>query len=288
MRGCLTRKHFVRCDKESIEYIRDVMISDASEGDKTMFFCRKNLFDVPEDVGNIMTVIPAKNYKLEVLIMLSSEPAVLVLENIREFEVYRSIAQVYCKDSRFGYLFRYLYERMLSEQIVSSRSAGGYGDIPIILSSLDSGVYIGQAHLKTMSVFDRDTNSSDVYDPKKNGLFELFLCKKSDAVQEADIYSLSRQRYHWHMWYKRAIENYFPERQYKRNGCKLQTGYDRIESDDYIPVKEKYMGYNKNMLNKLTRGMVFADYERKLSSFDVGGVKMSEMQLFLFKIMQVI
>lgn len=288
IRGCLVNKHFIQSNKDSIDYIRDVMSSYASKEDNVLLLNRKDVFDAPEDLKKRLTIIKAKEFSIDHLVVLSSKPATMVLENIREFEVYQSMAQAYCKDDVYGPLFKYLLPRMISGKCLTFCQAGGYGDIPIILDALDQRMYDGHAKLKTISVFDRDTISSDVFDLKKGGLFKFFLNKDYTQVTENDIYSLDQQPYHWHMWYKRAIENYFSEEQFKKAGFKVKPDYDRSIHEDYIRANERYIGYNKNKLCKLTKGMVFSDYQRRVKFFDVQSERMSELQLFLFKIMQII
>lgn len=288
MRGCLLNYHYIECDASCIQYIKGVMDLKASEKDRALLSKSRETFDVPVEIKDRMQIIKANNYSMDILIVLSSEPAVMILENLRELDVYKAIAQAYCKDRTYGWLFQHLCKRMQSTKAFSGRQAGGFGDIKMLLNSLDDGGYVGQARVKAMSVFDRDTNSASEYDANKNHLFLLFLDKKSDSVEEKDIYSTTPQFYHWHMWYKRAIENYFSVNQFKGAGCRLKPDYDREKSEDYMPVNDRYFDYNKNKLGKLTKGMTFQEYERRLKSFDVNGQFLSEFQIFLFKIMQIV
>lgn len=288
MRGCLQNYHYVECDKPCIYYIKDVMDTKASEKDRALLMKAKETFDVPADIKDRMQIIKAKDYSMDALTVLSTEPAVMILENQRELAVYKAIAQAYCKDITFGNLFKHLHKRMQSTKAFTCRQAGGYGDIKMLFKSLDDEEYAGQARLKAMSVFDRDTDSAGEYDANKNQLFLFFLGKKSDLVEEKDIYSTTFQPYHWHMWYKRAIENYFSLIQFKGAGCRLRPDYDRAKSEDYMPVIDRYLNYNKNKLSQLSKGVTFQEYERRLKSFDVNGQRMSEFQIFLFKIMQIV
>ena len=131
-----------------------------------------------------------------------------------------------------------------------------------------------------------------------------FLCSKEAAqVVDSDIYKLDfGNGYVWHSWYKRAIENYFPKIEYGKLGLDM-TDYPDDDSYNYVkfPIEEtvqwkrkhktkpdKQRIYQKNMMKDIGVSMTLKDYEKNLKSFDIQGIQLSELQLFLFKLAEIV
>ena len=151
--------------------------------------------------------------------------------------------------------------------------------------------------MKHVIVFDRDTESATKYDPNQNTLLNRLCGKKSDQVTEQDVYTLDQHPYIWHVWYKRAIENYFTDEQYKKCGVDMRN-FQYLSSDmakrDYydLGTELKSVGYHKSQMTQIAISMTREDFERGLHTFDIeiGGetCKVSELQLLLLKIARII
>lgn len=63
-----------------------------------------------------------------------------------------------------------------------------------------------------------------------------------------------------------------------------ETGVDR----DYLKISEKIAGYSKDKLPSLTSKMSRKKYESGLKHFYVNGEDLSELQLFLLKLVRII
>jgi hypothetical protein len=89
------------------------------------------------------------------------------------------------------------------------------------------------------------------------------------------------------MWYKRSIENYFPNASYEAIGVNVaQLPVDRVDRDYYN--FSQVNGYKKSHLSSLTYGMKRTDYEKELETFTVNGEQMTELQLLLLKLVKII
>lgn len=88
------------------------------------------------------------------------------------------------------------------------------------------------------------------------------------------------------MWYRRAIENYFPKERYEEIGVPIEDE----ELSDYINIGKIYKthGYDKSLLPKLAEKMSRSMYERNLKRFNVNDVNMSEFQLLLLKFVKLV
>ena len=132
-----------------------------------------------------------------------------------------------------------------------------------------------------------DTDDNTYYDSQKNHHFKFFSQKDSQTISDNEIYNLNQTNgWIWHMWYKRAIENYFPKERYE----KLSVSIDEDEISDYENIGQKYKskGYKKEMVPKLAKDMSRTMYERGLKHFTVNGIDMSEMQLLLLKFAKIV
>jgi hypothetical protein len=90
------------------------------------------------------------------------------------------------------------------------------------------------------------------------------------------------------MWYKRSIENYFPNEAYEYLGLNTDSITDTTAERDYLNIEECLRGYKKHKLPLLTCAMSRKKYEDNLKHFNVNGEDLSEIQLFLLKLVRII
>ena len=136
-------------------------------------------------------------------------------------------------------------------------------------------------------LMDRDTDLGTVFPSRRQNLFEMLSGKQATVLANTDIYTLSQSVYVWHMWYKRAIENYFPATQFDNLGYPSASAPSVLVDWSYKNLG-KISRYDKKHLSEVCFGMSRANYESNCAQFTVNGVNMSEMQLFLLKLVKLI
>lgn len=125
--------------------------------------------------------------------------------------------------------------------------------------------------------------------PKKLYRFFCGMNSKTDDVDRAYIDTLKQPLYHWHMWRKRAIENYFPPEVFE----KINLNVDRyrnysIPERYFIRVENEIEGYDKKNLVHVAESMSRNDYEAISDKLIIEGEEMSEIRLFLLKMAKVV
>ena len=173
---------------------------------------------------------------------------------------------------------------------LASLNCGGYGMVKPMIEQQERGVYENIFSEKSCIVFDRDTDDDVSFDSNKNALFQMFCNKKSDDVIEQDVYTLVQSPYHWHMWYKREIENYLTNNHYEENGVDTSNFPRNLQQRDYYKITpETAPGYQKAKISSVAKKMSKADYDSMgIKTFFINGVNMSEIQLFLLKLVKII
>lgn len=236
--------------------------------------------------------------KREILFMKPSE---LLMENApNEWHIYENMYRAYRDDAKYSSIFAYVLRAIKDTKMLIGEQAGGKGEIPKMIKYKEAKQFDNLYRYKVCILFDRDTSDNTCFAKDNSPIFK-FLCGKEVAqVVDSDIYKLDfRNGYVWHSWYKRAIENYFPKSEYQKLGVEM-TDYPDDESYDYIkfPIedtpewKKKHHSvkkgiYHKNMMEKIGTSMTLKDYEKNLKMFDVEGLKLSELELFLLKIAKI-
>lgn len=177
---------------------------------------------------------------------------------------------------------------MAENRIVTPENAGGFGNIISVFDLKNSGEYYHLYKMKCCVIFDRDTDDDTRFDDNKNRLFERFCDgKNNNTVTDSDIYKIPGEgEYMWHMWYKRAIENYFPANQYADLGVDVTEAQTADYS--YYHFEDGKNGYDKTMMARIGRGMSCSDFENNTKKFQVDGFPMSEMLILLHKIAKII
>ena len=92
------------------------------------------------------------------------------------------------------------------------------------------------------------------------------------------------------MWYKREIENYFTDDCYIKENVDV-SGFPTVSNQrDYFEIdKSSAPGYDKPLLSSVAEHMSRSDYDMIASKkFLVNGELLSEIQLFLLKLVKII
>ena len=280
--------HYVDCVYGLRQKFYDDIDTNGSSLQKDMVKNDPSL-KLPTLFKQYLTVIDVSKVDCTQLYTLINKPALLLLENeVNETSVYCDIIRKYAKsDKSFKSLFGKLNETVENEDFEFDQ-VGGCTQLAPMYQNHNNGKYHHTANWKICILADRDTKGpTEVLDENKKGLLAFTCGKDLSTVTETDIYVLNQSPVIWHLWYFREIENYFPAKQYKSinldpDSCKDKNADWHYKDLGTIP------GYDKKNLSKLTKGMTYDDYEEGLRAFHLPGGTLSEMQLFLLKLVRII
>lgn len=288
--------HFFITSKESRRIIRDAVARHGSTNEKIKFRAHGDMFSPARDYTSFLRKVSVTDTASpHTVLFLVNAPALVILENaFNEWIVYKYIIDAYSTHPQ------------LKDAVGMLRKAKDAGRIQFIhaggwsteLAALDYMPYHDADGrnlklVKSMVVFDRDTKDETSFDGTKNSLFRRLAGKKHTEMTDTDVYNLDVREPMWHMWYKRAIENYFPDEAYRNVGCDTSAVVGMEACDrDYLKIPNKdggsITGYDKSMLPMLIHGMTRKKFEDNLKKFDVKGVKYSEFEIFLLKMARII
>lgn len=281
----ISNGHYISCTHETRDVITKAINTHGSSSQKQLFRFYKG-FDITEELRKYLTTIDINHYKTVLKPLLESPSELLIENSIYEWEVYKYLPEVYKHDPQFKNIYA-LVSKAIKDRKLTYMNGGGHTQYVPIIEQKDNELYKGVYKMKCCAIFDRDTDDNTYYDSQKNHHFKFFSQKDSQTISDNEIYNLNQTNgWIWHMWYKRAIENYFPKERYE----KLSVSIDEDEISDYENIGQKYKskGYKKEMVPKLAKDMSRTMYERGLKHFTVNGIDMSEMQLLLLKFAKIV
>lgn len=279
--------HYVDCDS-AVRTVYYQSVEDCGSKIQREMIKKDPSLRLNRQTRQYLTLMITSDYTPQQLDLLIKKPARLMVENkVNEAPVYRNMIGTYASGDRpYNNPLRKLHQA-LKEGKLDFENGGGCSAYDQQMQSLNENEYRDVAKYKICMLADRDTNAENVYDEQKNPLFEACCGKKYDEMSADDVYKLDFTGYVWHMWYKRAIENYFPDSQFTAIGADLST-MPKIPADRNYKKLGDVIGYRKNQLPKLADKMSYAMYEDGLKHFYVDGKDMSELQMFLLKLVKII
>lgn len=236
-----------------------------------------------------LTTLQASQYEYDDLIRILSKPSKVLVENsVYEAPVYDNIIQLYCSDRIFGNLFAKLKLARNENRLVFDHS-GGCGSVKGLLEQANADEYKSIAKYKFCTIIDRDADGPEYTKIQNIDKLLFFLAgKDSKTIRDSDIYTLNQPVYIWHMWYKREIENYFPNDHFERVGTDIAKWSSSPEDRNYKDLSCKGTGYHKNKLKDLVHGMSREKYEEGIKHFSVNDLMLSEFQILLLKFVKLI
>lgn len=280
--------HYIRCDRNTRLLICGAIKECGSKSQRDMMLTYKG-FDVTQELRRYLTTVELAAHadNLHKLIVMPSE--VLTENSPYEWNLYKSLPEVYKHDAAYKNMYTLLSKAMKRSRIVPLHG-GGFSQYSLLMQQKNDSTYKDVYPLKCCAIFDRDTENEKELPTRKNNLF-MFLCgKDSTQLTMQDVYTLPTDgQWIWHMWYKRAVENYFPKEKYEELGVNVDKAPDSSIGYDYFKIdKDKVPGYKKNMVSELAKRMSRADFEKNARHFNVNGTDMSEIQLLLLKLVKLI
>lgn len=287
--GIVKNGHYLDCDDATREKLTDAMERCGSRMQKQLVKSNHQ-GHLTAELRKYLTTISSGQYTYSELMTIICKPSCLMIENLAyESDVYRSIIGTYANDPTYRNLFRKL-EDAKNLGWLTFLHAGGFGMMAPLLNYYDERDYKNVADKKIAVLMDRDTDLATQFPDNRHNLMAMLAGKKYSQLSNGDIYTLAQNEYVWHMWYKRAIENYFPKTQF--DNLRYDTSTVPATPADWsyknLGGKGGIRGYKKQNLSDLKEGMSRSDYESNCAQFVVGGVSMSEMQLFLLKLVKLI
>ena len=286
----ISNGHYIKCDSRTRISIFDTVLIHGSSLEKELIK-ETRAFDYTGEQLKYLTVLNLNDFSPKQSEVLFCNRSLLLVENsIYEWDVYKHMADSYKRDRSHPNLMRQLLSAMQKGRL-SFLHCGGWTQCAQIIEQQENDIYVGLGKYKLCALMDSDCLSAEQIPNDKHKVYS-YLCGQSDkrftSYNIDKIYTLHQSPYIWHMWYKRAIENYFPNSAYETLG--LDTSLLPIESQyrDYADIESSVRGYAKSDLPTLSSVMSRKDYERGLKHFCVDGEDLSEIQLFLLKLVRII
>lgn len=278
--------HYISCDSRTRLIICNAIKHYGSKTQADLMLKYKG-FDITKECRTYLSTIDLSVYSqnLQRLIVLPSE--ILIENAMYEWDLYKLLPEIYKHDPQFKNMFALLSKAMKYSHIVPYHG-GGFNQYHLLLKQKDSSSYAYVYRLKCCAIFDRDTDDAVSFSHKKNSLFNFLCGKNAEQMNDTDVYTLTQPGgWTWHMWYKRAVENYFPKEKYLELGVNVDEAESSAYGYDYNNIGNIH-GYKKNMVPNLSCRMSRADFEKKAKHFNVNGVQMSEIQLLLLKFVKLV
>lgn len=278
--------HYISCDGRTRMNIYNAIKECGSKSQYSLMLRYKG-FDITQECHTYLQTIDLSVYSqdLQKLLLLPSE--ILIENALYEWDLYKLLPEIYKHDPQFKNMFALLSKAMKYNRIVPYHG-GGFNQYHLLLQQKNSSSYANVYQMKCCAIFDRDTNDAATFSEKKNSLFHFLCGKKADQMSDTDVYTLKQPGgWTWHMWYKRAVENYFPKEKYLELGVNVDEAESSTNGYDYYNIGNIH-GYKKDMVPDLSHRMSRADFEKKVKHFNVYGVQMSEIQLLLLKFVKLV
>ena len=287
--------HYIKCDAALFDKLEAMMARYGGKRGCELFRASREGLSIPRRIKDtITTVVLSQLLDKEINVLLFKPSELLVENSANEWPVYERIINAFKKDPTYGGVVEYINRRKGCFYLVPA-NAGGKQAIPAIVELKNNGEYQKMYKKKVCVIFDRDTDDSQHYSPSNNRLFELFAGagKNSNNLTEQDVYKLNfGSGYIWHMWYKRAIENYFPAEKYEAQGMDIRELPTERDEYDYYHFKEPKTQvpncYKKTMVKELGKDLNYQYYQQTTKSFDVDGGRYNEMLLLMLKIAKIV
>jgi len=288
--------HLADCDNETQRFIEKCVHQHLGTIDKEIV-SNTPLYEITSLKRKHLTTIEVNgSFTQPVYLHLFGEPSLVLLENAPyEWPVYKMMMDVYKNDREFKSIYAVLLKAANGQhRTLKTLNAGGNGLFAAMIDSHEKmPEYKGLTRYKIYPVTDSDRDSENAdYLPTPKKLYRLF-CGLDDTnkedVDRSLIDTLDQPHYNWHMWRKRAIENYFPPEAYENIGLNADQYRNHNLPERYFKkVDNEIKGYQKKDLKRVASSMSRKEYEAISDKLTINGAEMSEIRLFLLKMVKVV
>lgn len=284
----LQNGHYIDGKGRSLDLVREYVLAHASSYQKELMKTCKAT-SLTGKLRKYLTKLTAADFPYNELLNILTKPSIILVENsVNEGPVYDHLIQTYYRDPSFGSLYQKLKEARKSCRLEYA-NGGGCGNFVGLLKLANANNYKNISKYKYCTVIDRDANGPEyTLIQNRDNLFKLLSGKDKTTLQDDDIYTLEQPEYIWHMWYKREIENYFPDEHFQRIHSVDLAKWPTLPIDRNYKKLSEGTGFKKDKLKELTTGMSREKYEKGVKVFQCQGISISELQLFLLKLVKLI
>lgn len=290
-----TNNHLVDCTNETKNLIMECVRQHAGTIDIELV-SNAPLYEITLLKRKYLTTIEVDgSFTPEEYLNLFGNPSFVLVENgPYEWPVYKMMMDVYKKDKEYKNIYAVLLKASNGpHRTLQELHAGGNGTFEALINlKEESPEYKGLTRYKIYPVTDSDRESENAsYQPTPKKLYHLFcgINNKTDIINRDFIDTLAQPLYNWHMWRKRAIENYFPPEAYEKIGLNADKYRNYSIPERYFKnVEHEIVGYEKKNLKCVAKSMSRKDYEDISDKLIIDGNTMSEIQLFLLKMAKVV
>lgn len=293
--------HFISKNADVLKIIKAKKESEGGESFRDSFqsFVGRGGFRPSREFQRFLTTIEITDgFDLDSFKALVTYPGFLISENCNyEYKVYQHFCSLYTKSSnldgspnRLKNIFLALETAMKSNRLFATNN-GGDGQLIPTYEYLQETIWKGKTHLKKKCcfLFDRDTDDNQSLSPNHKKLFKFLNSGKDhNNTTMEDIYSLYQPDFIWHMWYKTAIENYISDRCYIDGNVDITQLQQARDRDYYKIDSSSCKHYDKKNLGSIAQKMDRKWLEENTKRFPFDGSYLSEIQLFLLKLVKII
>lgn len=288
----ISNGHFIDCTEEWLDHIYRVVMEHGGSNAKKRF--EKFMTNSPSgQLRKYLRTINTGDLDAVRLDRLATLPALVVLENARfEWPIYRRIIKLAAAADR---TFKDVFNRLADAERnlwIEEHQAGGAGEVPGEIQRLEERRYKDIGPYKINALLDRDTDrelnddGSPLFDKNKNNAFTFFCGKKHNEITYDDIYSLPQpSTYTWHMWHKRAVENYLSNDIFQKHRLSTAKLPATDAERDYFLINGTSMpGYSKNSLPIFANDLSWKLLNNHCKRFSIKpNMEVTELQLLLLK-----
>lgn len=286
LRNMMNNSHYIQCSGLGLDCLRKCAELEFGRSEKELFKFFIGKISPSKEYQDFLTIVDCENYPVDALVLISGNPSkVMVEDSANEWPVYEAVIESYKNDPEYKYLFRYLLKAKKCRFLLPFH-AGGKTSFVRLMRDVDTREYAHVAKYKIGIITDRDSDDENSFSVQSNHMFrEFWGGKDSSQMTNSDVYDLKpSDSGHWiHVWYKREIENYFPDSQYEALGIALPPDLPSGTARDYVKLS-----IDKGRVPELVLNMGRKDFERQLKVFHIQGRYLSEFQLLLLKLVKLV
>lgn len=288
--AAIAHKHHIKCGARAFSLINAAISANGSTTQRQLLMSYRGFQPTAQQEKHMSTMdLDNVHDSAEAIISMLEAPSDFYTENgIYEWDFYSTLPETYKTDRKYKNIFKLVSDAMKNGRIRPVH-CGGYTLMPELVSQKSEEFPDNTYKYKCILVFDRDTDNDMSFSTNQNSLFQFLCGKNASDVTDNDVYSLSQPSFVWHCWYKREIENYFPDRLYSSMGVNTSAIPADATLRDYFKISNQCQGYHKSMIKTFAKSMGRSVYETNLKTFPLeDGESVSEFQLLLLKMAKII
>lgn len=186
----LEQRHFVKLSGSLLQILPKIVEDNVPPHLYNIFQSARNYINPSPNKCKYLRTIDLDHVDEQTRRILLFKPSELLLENAPyEWNVYRTMIEVFVDDDNYGDIFDYLRRMIEIHNLVPSH-AGGIQTMPAIVKMKDSGDYGGLYKMKSCTIMDRDTESGSKFSEDNKNVLKFYSGKEFNEITNDDIYKL--------------------------------------------------------------------------------------------------